>query len=92
MTRALKPTDYKAIMLWGKTLGSYASYIRREQSRACEQGAPLDAIYYDDHASQWKCISDLSPTHWIRQHYEHAQANSGNRDSDEESKRRGGAW
>lgn len=42
-----KPEDYMHIMVWGKMLGSHMNYILREQERAAEDNAPLDAIYYN---------------------------------------------
>ena len=39
------PQHYKMVMFWGHSLGSYQYYIRQEMERACQENAPLDAIY-----------------------------------------------
>lgn len=45
---AKQPQDYKHIAAWGGLLRSSDHYIRSEQLKALRDGAPLDAIYYDD--------------------------------------------
>ena len=63
-----KPSDYKAIALWGKETGSYDYYIKDEQDRAASDNAPLDATYKRD--GTWRCVSDLAPEHPFRLAYE----------------------
>lgn len=41
------PADYKHIAAWGALMGSHDTYIKAEQFRAWEDGAPLNAIYRD---------------------------------------------
>lgn len=66
------PSDYIAIRLWGKNLGSFSYYIRTEQEKAARMGAPLDALYERD--GKWKCVSDLAPDHRFRAQYAAALA------------------
>jgi len=40
-----KPSDYKAIAIWGKVCASFDYYIRDEQARAAADNAPLNAIF-----------------------------------------------
>lgn len=64
---ATKPSDYLAIAVWGKRLGSFIYYIRGEQERALRDNAPIDALFERD--GQWTCVSDLAPDHDFRQSY-----------------------
>ena len=41
----IHPSDYKHIAAWGALMGSVDSYIKAEQFRAWQEGAPLNAIY-----------------------------------------------
>jgi hypothetical protein len=43
-----KPDEYKAIVRWGKLLGSFPYYIKAEQEQAAKENAPLDAIFRRD--------------------------------------------
>lgn len=63
MNNARKPSDYKSIAFWGARLGSffdyitgkdsYSYYIACQQELACQDAAPLDAIYYDESGKRW---------------------------------------
>jgi hypothetical protein len=64
---AHKPTEYKAIELWGINLGSYRYYIEGEQHKAADMDAPIDALY--ERNGNWVCVSDLSPTHRFHEQY-----------------------
>lgn len=63
----MKPSDYKAIAMWGKQLGSFAYYIKREQKKAAKTNAPVDSLYERD--GEWTCVSNLSPDHPFRKLY-----------------------
>jgi hypothetical protein len=65
--KGTKPSDYLAIAVWGKRMGSFIYYIRDQQERALREGAPIDALYERD--GQWSCVSDLAPDHDFRQSY-----------------------
>lgn len=59
-----KPHEYRAIYHWHKSSGSFDYYIKALQRRAAEEGAPIDAIYYQEHERPgWRCMSDLSEGH-----------------------------
>lgn len=53
-----KPSDYKYIRAWGQYLGSYEYYIKSQQIGACEENAPLDAIYYSIE-NGWRTVKDI---------------------------------
>jgi len=44
-TTATKPADYKHVAVWGRQMGSFAYYIKRQQELAFEAGAPINAIF-----------------------------------------------
>jgi hypothetical protein len=61
--RPLYPTDYQAILFWGKQLGSYGYYIINEQEKALRTNAPLDATFLEHRESAndpyvWNTISN----------------------------------
>lgn len=63
------PKAYKAIRLWGKNLGSYEYYIKGEQAKASHDGAPVDAIYFNDTIKRWYYVRDLQPNHPFHAQY-----------------------
>jgi len=54
------PNAYKCIAIWGRTLGSFPSYISNEQRKASEAGAPLTAIY--QRRGVWVVAEDIENT------------------------------
>lgn len=54
----MKPEDYKHIKAWGHMMKSYADYIYRQQQKAAEAGAPLDAIYERD--GKWHTFDEVT--------------------------------
>jgi len=62
------PTDYKAIALWGKQVGSYQYYIDRDQKKAAAADAPTDALYERD--GTWRTVRDLAADHPFHHQYE----------------------
>lgn len=67
-----KPSDYRAIALWGNQLGSYAYYVELEQNLASRENAPLDALFQRD--EKWVCVSDLKPDHWFHAMFAQSEA------------------
>jgi hypothetical protein len=63
------PKAYKAIRLWGENLGSYEYYIENQQRRAAEDGAPVDAIYFNDTLKRWMYVRDLFDDHPFHEQY-----------------------
>lgn len=63
------PNQYRAMKLWLENSGSYPYYVKQEQERASEEGAPLDALY-KNHEGKWICVSDLAPDHPFRAQYD----------------------
>jgi hypothetical protein len=55
-----QPKDYKHIDAWGRMLGSYSYYIVGEQTKAAEDNAPLDAIFYDDREKRWHTYEEIN--------------------------------
>ena len=53
-----RPKDYKAIAIWGYRLHSFSPYIRRQQELACEENAPIDAIYKQADGT-WQTVSGI---------------------------------
>jgi len=62
------PNQYKAMKLWLENSGSYPYYVKQEQERASEEGAPLDALY-KSHEGLWISLSDLDVNHPFRAEY-----------------------
>lgn len=62
-----KPSEYRAIAMWGRQLGSYQYYIDNEQAKAARENAPIDALYERD--GKWVCVSDLQEGHEFRASY-----------------------
>lgn len=56
-TPATSPSDYKAIALWGKQMGSMYYYIRYQQELAFAACAPIDALYEQN--GIWSRVSEL---------------------------------
>lgn len=54
-----RPEQYVWIARWGRGLGSRHAYVLGEQTRAAADGAPLNAVYYDDRAKRWRTTDDL---------------------------------
>lgn len=54
------PSKYRAIKVWGQQLGSFHNYITKEQQLAADQGAPLDAIYYNFATDKWVTVRDIT--------------------------------
>ena len=48
---------YRCIGIWGRNLGSFPCYIKNEQRKAAEQGAPLTAIYARD--GGWSTVEEI---------------------------------
>jgi len=63
-----KPSEYKAIELWGKQLGSYQYYIKDQQEQALMDHAPLDALYERD--GKWTTVRDLAADHTFHRLYQ----------------------
>jgi hypothetical protein len=53
-----KPSDYKAIAFWGEQLGSFSSYVKTQQQKACADGVPLNVIYKS--ADGWETVERVS--------------------------------
>lgn len=47
---------YPYIVAWGQSLGSFGYYIEMQVSKAIEDKAPEDAIYFDEHLG-WHTVS-----------------------------------
>lgn len=56
-----KPAAYKHVAAWGDFLSSFAYYIKDQQQKASDDGAPVDAIYKRDDGS-WAVIGDVHPS------------------------------
>jgi hypothetical protein len=54
-----EPKDYKHIRAWGNSLRSYEYYIFGEQTKAAEDNAPLNAIYYSDREERWYTADEI---------------------------------
>jgi|15BtaG_2_1085339.scaffolds.fasta_scaffold123986_2 hypothetical protein len=52
-----KPSDYRAIEIWGRRLGSFDSYIKMEQKKAALDNAPITAIY--KRGEIWRTVNDI---------------------------------
>jgi hypothetical protein len=48
---------YRCIGIWGRNLGSFPCYIKNEQRKAAEQGAPLTAIY--ERNGVWSTVEEI---------------------------------
>lgn len=75
MDKATKPTDYLAIKVWGRQLGSYDYYIDTQQAEAFADNAPVDAIYKGEDR-KWRCVSDLDTAHHFHSDYAQALADA----------------
>jgi len=53
-----KPTEYKAIALWGKYTGSYQYYIENQQNQAALDNAPISAIYRNQDGT-WSTVDEV---------------------------------
>ena len=51
--------DYIYIQAWHKMTGSYQYYIDMMVSKAQQDGAPENAIYYDDFSHKWMTLDDV---------------------------------
>lgn len=65
------PEAYKAIRLWGENLRSQEYYIKDQQVKASYDGAPIDAIYFnqDGPVRRWYYVRDLQPQHPFHAQY-----------------------
>jgi len=52
------PSAYRCIAIWGRNMGSFASYTANEQHKAAEQGAPLTAVY-ERNGGGWATLEDV---------------------------------
>lgn len=52
------PTDYRGIAAWGQAMRSFSYYVRQQQERALQEGAPLDAIYRKEDGT-WATAGDI---------------------------------
>lgn len=68
-----KPSDYKAIALWGRHLSSMPYYIKAQQQQASRDGAPVDSVFFNEALGRWMYIRDLQPSYPVRVAYEKAQ-------------------
>lgn len=67
-------SNYPFIEAWGRYMGSHSVYIREEQERARQSGAPADAIYQVYPAigaktATWARASALPEGHNFRAQY-----------------------
>lgn len=51
--------DYIYIRAWHLMTGSYQYYVDMMVSKARRDGAPENAIYYDDRSREWKTVDDI---------------------------------
>lgn len=52
-----KPSDYKSILIWGKSSGSNLEYIQKVQKTAYNDDAPLTAIYKKN--GEWATVEQI---------------------------------
>ena len=64
-----KATDYIWIERWGKFLGSFDYYIKREQAKALNENASLSATYKREDGS-WATINNVTNSQ-TKEYFEH---------------------
>ncbi len=59
-----KPGEYVWILRWGKMMASNSGFIKRQQQKAADDGAPLDATFekYGEGGGtgEWSTIGDIT--------------------------------
>lgn len=56
-----KPHEYVCIAAWGRRMGSFDYYIKDQQRKAAQMGAPLTAIYERD--GHWQRAEEIVNPH-----------------------------
>lgn len=68
ITTSKNPADFKALIAWGKQMGSQNYYTEAVIERAIKQEAPVDAIY--ERNGVWTTVRHLALDHPFRGWYE----------------------
>jgi hypothetical protein len=72
---AMKPYQYKHIRAWGRMMRSHEYYITGQQEQACNDGAPIDAVYreQDGNWCSFANVTEQSTIDGIHQELERMQ-------------------
>ena len=54
-----EPRDYRHIKAWGRLLGSDAPYVERQQQKAADEQAPIDATFQRYGSTSWATVQDI---------------------------------